>query len=574
VGIRDNIRAALGAGVEAFFKAEDDDEDEDLAPSGNDLAKPGGLKIPDTATELKEAVDDPKSLFWDPFSVIDALGYKDKPSGVTYSTLNTMLWRMPIIHSIVVTRINQITNFALPQETKFLPGYRVSLRDKKAEATPASEKKSRELEQWLMTTGKTEFPEGRDDFNTFLRKVLRDSLTYDQLCFEVVPDRAGKPAEFYAVDASTIRIADTTKLRFDEKEQDAVRYVQIYDGLVVAEYTQAEMCFGVRNPTSDIRNQNYGQSEIEMLISTVTSLLWAWDYNQKFFSQGTTAKGLINIKGAIPDKQMRAFRRFWYSQVGGGVENAFKQPILNADDLQWISMQQTNKEMEFNAWFDFLIKIATAIFGMDSMEINFRYGDSGGQSVFESANQSKLSASKDKGLKPLLQFLSGKINTHLIQRIDPDFVFEFVGLEVQTPAELADLQTKQIKTYKTVNEIRAEEDMPALPPEEGDVILDPVWAQLKGAQQQMEMQKQYADENGEEDEDDPFGNLENEFGAKNKPENGEQSDDGGDPSKGIDDKVESASNGKNANPFAKKENPFQKSTYDRRSSRVVVDLEL
>ena len=31
----------------------------------------------------------------------------------------------------------------------------------------------------------------RDDFETFLKKIVRDSLVYDQCCFEIVPDRSG-----------------------------------------------------------------------------------------------------------------------------------------------------------------------------------------------------------------------------------------------------------------------------------------------------------------------------------------------------------------------------------------------
>ena len=46
-----------------------------------------------------------------------------------------------------------------------------------------------------------------DDFDTFIRKITRDSLTYDQMCFEIIPDRKGRPAEIVAVDAATIRAA-------------------------------------------------------------------------------------------------------------------------------------------------------------------------------------------------------------------------------------------------------------------------------------------------------------------------------------------------------------------------------
>jgi HK97 family phage portal protein len=381
------------------------------------------------------------------------------------------------------------------------------MRNRKQAPTPVSERTSQSMERWLTTTGVTDNPVSRDSFDAFLKKVTRDSLVYDQMAWEVVPNRKGKPAEFYAVDAATIRIADTTRLHLDHNDTKVNRYVQIYDGLVVNEYNSQELLFGVRNPTTRIGAQQYGVSELEMLAHTITSMLWAWQYNEKLFSQGTSAKGILNFKGAIPEKQLRAFRTHWY-MMAAGIENAHKTPIVNSDDLQWINMQNTNKDMEFSAWMDFLIKVVCGIYGMDPMEINFKYGDSGGaKSMFESANNSKLSASKDKGLYPLLKFLELKINQSLIWPMDEDFEFKFVGLEAQSPTEQADLTTKLVKTIKTVNEARAEEDMPPLPNGLGDVILDPVWMQhltmAQGAQQQYDA-AQHAAENpppGQEVED-------------------------------------------------------------------------
>lgn len=459
----------------------------DAQQQANPPLMPNGPRTPRTPQELEAALSDPKSLFWDPFAVIDALGYKDKPSSITYQTLRAMVWRMPIVQAMIRTRLRQMSNFSAPQVDKYSTGFRITMKDKKAQPSPETEARSRQLEEWLLTTGVTENPGSRDNFDTFLQKFVQDSLTYDQACFEVVPSRTGKPAAFYAVDASTIRIADTTRLFLNPEDKDVVRFVQIYDGLVVSEYTSSELCFGIRNPTADIRNQQYGQSELEMLVTVVTALLWSFDYNQKFFSQGANVKGIINFKGPIPEKHLRAFRQHWYSMTAG-VENAFRTPIVNADDMQYVSMQQSNRDMEFNAWFDFLIKITAAIYGMDPMEINFKYGDSGGaKSMFESANQSKLSASKDKGLKPLLRFVQDKINQHLIQPLDPAYVFEFVGLEADSKSEQADLTTKLIKSIKTVNEARAEEDMPPLP--DGDIILDPVYSQHMSQRVQQEQQE-------------------------------------------------------------------------------------
>ena len=419
------------------------------------------------------AEDEPKSLMWDPYALVEQLGYKEKPSPITYGTLQAMVWKVPIIHAIIQTRVNQAASFATPQAHRFDPGFRVRLRDAKAKPTRADRKFIEEMERVIMQCGVTADSRGRDGFESFLRKILRDSLIYDQACFEVVPGRDGRPSEWYAIDGATIRKADTRSL-YPSKDLDEVAYVQVYDNTVITEYTAQELAFMVRNPRTDIRAQGYGISELEMLISTVTSILYAWNYNQHAFAQGSLQKGMLNLKGAIPEAQLRAFRRQWYQQVAG-VENAWRTPITNAEGLEWVNMQASNKDMEYSAWMDFLIKVACSIYQMDPIEVNFKYGAGGSKSMFDTGNRSKMVESKDRGLRPLLRSVGRQLDTSIIWPINPDFTLEFVGLDAQTPKELADLNTQRVRTIYTIDEVRAENDLPPLPDGKGDIILDTNW---------------------------------------------------------------------------------------------------
>lgn len=297
-------------------------------------------------------------------------------------------------------------------------------------------------------------------------------------CFEVVENRKGEPCEWFAVDASTIRLADTASAYLNEDLEDQIRYVQIYDGQVIAEFNQNELCFGVRNPRTDIRIFGYGVSELEMLIPTITSLLWGFEYNQRFFSQGSAPKGIINLKGTIPDKQLQQFRRHWY-QMLTSVENAWRTPILSAEDLQYVNLQQSSRDMEFNAWLDFLIKIACSMYQMNPVEVNFQYGNVGQrQSLQESNNKEKITESRERGLRPLLRFIAEKINQYIVWPINESFEFAFVGLDAHTREQVADLNVKRVKTVMTVDELRAEDDLPPLPDGKGEAILDPTWMQF------------------------------------------------------------------------------------------------
>jgi len=501
MGIRDSIgrlgKTALGAfgevlteyAGEPLAKAKRDDKDEEKEPKADKELTRGMVPI-------EKATDDPKSLFWDPYAIIEQLGYKDRPSMVTYGTLRAMTWKMPIVQAIIQTRLNQLAAFCTPQHDRYQLGFRLSLRDSEKEPTKAEMKWIRDMESIFMRTGVTDNIRGRDGLEDFMRKVMYDSMVLDQMTFEVVPNRKGTPAEWYAVDASTIRLADTASTHKNEDLKKEIRYVQIYDGMIISEYTQDELCFGVRNPRTDLRLYGYGVSELEMLIPIITSLLFSFQYNQNFFTQGSAAKGIINFKGTVPERQLQSFRRQWYQMISG-VENSWRTPITNSEDLQYINLQQSARDMEFSAWMDFLIKVTCSCFSIDPVEVNFQYGNSGQKaSLVEASNKEKITESKERGLRPLMSFFARAMNKYIVWPINENFEFEFVGLDSTTHSETADLATKQVKSYKTVDEIRAGEDLPPLPEGKGEIILDPVWMQNHMASQQGE--EGMPEEGGEE----------------------------------------------------------------------------
>jgi phage portal protein BeeE len=447
-----------------------------------------------SSSPVQKADNDPKSIFFDPYSIVEQFGYKDRPSSITYSTLWNIFCKLPIVQAIVFLRMNQIANFGIPQQDKFSLGFRIALKDKDKNATKEEQRFIAYMNNVLSRTGVTDNPRGRDSFKTFLKKLTIDTLLYDQMCFEIVPNRKGLPAEWYATDAATIRIADNGNVFNDEDKTKEIRYVQVYDGVVINEYTQNEMVFGVRHPNTNIRLQGYGISELELLVTTVTSLLHGHQYNQKFFTQGSSAKGILNFSGATNQKQLAEFKRHWYNLLSS-VDNAWKTPITNAEKIEWINMQQTHRDMEFSAWMDFLIKEACGVYATDPAEINFTYGNTGqSRALVESSSAEKIIESKERGLRPLLNDIAELISIHIVEPINPDFIFEFMGLDAETKDSVAKRNQQRVQTYITVDELRAEEDRPPLPDGQGEIILNQVYIQNK--QQSQAMAQQEDNENG------------------------------------------------------------------------------
>ena len=461
---------------------------------------------------------EPKSSFFDPYAYSDSTyGYKQKFSRISYDVLKRMSYQDPIVSAIIQTRLNQVANFAIPQPDKFKVGFKIEMKDDEAEKTPELEEARKNIETFMLNCGVKEelgsremaLPE-RSHFENFLRKVVRDSLTYDALTFEIVPRVDGKPYEFYAMDASTIRICSgvgqksnamelgVTKntprkdiaqrlnypayfLTDPDRGNDDPKFLQIVNGRVQATYGEEELCYGIRNPRTDLGSNGYGLGELELLVAVVTADLNQFTYNRNFFTQGSAIKGVLNFEGNIPPRQMEAFKRQWHAQVAG-VNNAWKTPIVNSDKLSFVSMHQGNREMEYSKWVDYLIKLITGVYLIDPSEINFDISRTGGGmgmgTSVESSNVQKQTMSKDKGLGPLLRFVQTQLNKYIIDRLDDRFEFTFVGLNAKSEKEHQELQVQQVSNWKTIDEIRAENDMEPLEDEGGGhLVLNPIWMQ-------------------------------------------------------------------------------------------------
>ena len=463
---------------------------------------------------------DMKAYMENPIRMAQATNYKDKPSSLSYNILYQMSVKNSVVGAVINTRVNQVSASTKPARfSEDGVGYKIRLRD--PSETPNSEQKEvmNSIELFLENCGFSDDSD-RDDFDTFIRKIVRDSLTYDQMCFEVIPDRKGKPAEILAVDAATIRAAsenyqaDQTWMEMvPNKKNEEVKWVQVVDGTIVSWFTARELAFGVRNPRTNINLQPYGFSELEQLIHQITSHLYAEEYNSKFFSQGGTTKGIINIKsdpnGVGNKEQLDSFKRQWRAQVNG-MTGAWKTPVLQVPNgIEYINVSQSNREMEFEKWMNYLVNIVCAVYQIDPAEVNFpnNGGVSGnGGSVFESSQEVKLKNSKDKGLKPLMRFIESIINKFVVSKFSQDYVFVFTGLDEKSEEEKAELDTKQVKTWRTVNEIRKEHGEKPL--ENGDIILDPSYLnyiqQKEMAAQQGEMgsdEEMMGDESNEEEPD-------------------------------------------------------------------------
>ncbi len=468
-----------------------------------------------------------KANLTDPLSLQYALGYKDRRHSLSYDILKRIPGQLSIIGAILQTRCNQVASFCQPYRREGSIGYIIQHKDPTHETTKSEAEFIKMLEEFIYRCGRPDKNphtqlDYRDDFETFLKKIVRDSLMYDQLCFEVVPDRKGLPYEFVAVDASTIRIAsnpedfmaDQTKLmnhqpqflRQDHhpyktlsllsrkhlqlKAGEIPAFIQLTNGQIDNVFTSEEMAFGVRNPRTDIYIQGYGYGELEQLLTIITAHLNAEEYNRRFFTQGSAPKGILNFKGDnLSPEQLENIQRQWRMNVEG-VHNAWRTPIFQSEQgVDWVPLSQSNREMEYGQWMEYLVKITCAVFLIDPSEVNFdMHGGVQQTPLFEASQEWKLKASRDRGLKPLLRFIARMINKHIIEPIDDAYTFSFVGLDELTEQEKHELRKEEVSSYKTLNEVRIKENLPAI--KGGDFPMNPAFFQAQQLLMQQEQQAQ------------------------------------------------------------------------------------
>lgn len=461
----------------------------------------------------KASITPAKAFFIDPLDFNANLGYKDKAYSLTYTTLKRMAGT-PIINAIIKTRKNQIADFAEPQADRYSTGFVIRKKAKNGVESKMDEKDKKianAITDFILNCG-SENSWTNDDFDTFIRKIVDDSLTYDQMTFECIRNRRGKLERFVATDASTFRMADSAfredyknaffnnrgadawyrqpDIRREEVNGYLPQYVQIYQNAVVNDFYPWELCFAVRNPTTSIYSNGYGVSELEELINVVTSMLWGDEYNRRFFSQGSAPKGLLRVKGGMSESALQQFKQQWQAMISG-VMQSWKTPVVEAD-VDWIDLQKNNRDMEYSSWMEYLIKLACAIYSIDPSEIGWDISRSSGNGgLFEKSEAERIQNSKDKGLYPILKFIQRKINKYIVEQINPDFEFVFMGLNGMTIEQELEMDIKKLNSFQTLNETREKWNLPAIK-EIGDIVENSIYWQAESARQQREQQEQQA----------------------------------------------------------------------------------
>lgn len=454
------------------------------------LQKPNVIPFPSNAVRKK--LPGMQSVYLDDMQISVMGDWYEKPSAFSFEAMRSMVDQTPILNAVIMTRIRQVQRFCRVQESGKGPGFKIALKDKDAHADEDQKQTIKLLQEFMLNSGWETKPRQRmrlrrDDFSSFMAKLVRDSLTMDSAPIETEfkKDKSLGLDGMYAVDGASIRLCTEEGYRGD----DEIFALQIVQGNIRSAYTYDDLIYLPRNPRTDVMTGGYGLSETELLVRVVTGFLNAFTYNTKYFDSNQIPKGLLHLTGNFTDQDISAFKRMWNAMVKG-VNNSWALPVMVSKDQEskaaFENFGVEVNEIMFAKWMTFLTSIICAIYGIAPDEINFESFTAGTSSLSGSDTEEKLANSKDKGLRPLLAYFENMFSDFIISEFSPNYVFRWTGLDEEDEKTVFERK----KLTMTWNEMRAEDKLDKIPGKIGDAPMNPtlisVWQQENQPQEEQD----------------------------------------------------------------------------------------
>jgi len=397
--------------------------------------------------------------------------------------------------------IDKTIPYTMPVAYGGTRGFAIELTDKDKKISPKQKKRAKEITEFFLQTGWDRSDRHPDDLNHYVKKILRDLQTLDQTATEKVPYIGGGLAYFLAIDAATI--VRCTEEGYDG--DDKIKFVQQIESQIVAQFTENQLMFQFDNPRTDIENFGYGYSKIEQCIDLFVSSINSFKFNADAFTEDNLPRGMLLLNGDMDMDAVEEIEDYivdTMSQIGQNGGSKWKIPIIptgqsgDKSSIQWQKMGETNNDMQYAEWMDFLTTGICAIYGVDPESLGLKTKQSA--KIMESGSAEGRKYSDDKGIGNAIIFLSRHFQS-MLDDIDPEFRFVFHGFEQDDAKELREAITSELSSTMSLNDMLREKDKPIM-----DAKLYP-WAEVAGMQN-SEYKELYIngatsdDETGQEDQ--------------------------------------------------------------------------
>ena len=449
-----------------------------------------------------------KGLLMDPLWVQSGSSglFRPKRGSIHNDYLKLIARANPVVGIIIGTMAAGVMGACRKQTDHYDLGYVVKPT---REDIQTDTKEVEELEDYIWNCGIKEHRREEDkmtfdrwaynvtwDFARFGYCTLERDYTDDDRLYSFLPLPAGSmyyadpntTKEVYRQEADVFQAGLRHALRdfepMDPEDQDTegqIKYVQMVNGRAGATFTSKELIFSKLTDDNDLDLNGYPISPLNKAIDAVTNHLKVEKHQSMFFTHGMASRGILVLKGNASPQTVQNLQRQW-SQVTGS-QNAWRTPVLGGlTGADWINLQPSNRDMEFAAYQDHLLRLLHSAFMISPVETGFEYLSRGTEqrSMSESSNEWKLTASRDRWLRPILNRIEAIINEEVLPRyskaLSEKYRFCFVGLDAETREEETTRLAGEVALHTTLNEARKEAAKNPLPIG-GNLILNPLLIQ-------------------------------------------------------------------------------------------------
>lgn len=453
------------------------------------IVKPEEKSMPAAGTNSQRAVLPTRAMTVNPMNRLMYRGSRNiiEPNrSIDYSVLRRISEKAWLINAIIGHLSRQVQPFLKPSTDNNIRGFQIRLKDKGS--TPSAEDKDliKRYTAFFVNTGFGDDPDREDKLVQHATKAIRDVYTLDQVTTELQRTKTRKAYAFWAVDPATI-------LKCSEEGyygNDRIKYIQQVQLQTTAMFTRDDLIFDYMNPRTDVDHSGYGYSYVEQAIELILAMINSFVYNSGFFTEDRLPRGMLLLQGDADTEEVEMMEDYLINIMSGGPGSKWRVPILPAGasgtgdagrKVEWVSLQGSNKDMEFSQWTETIWSSVSALFGVDLEELGIKTSKSG--SVLGDNVGPKIDASKARGLATSLSFLESHYQK-ILDKLDPRFDFEFMGYERDDPSVKNSTREAELRTFKTIDEIRVESGLKPFKQPWSMIPLNPYAVQLFQSSQQ------------------------------------------------------------------------------------------
>ncbi|WP_244944526.1 phage portal protein [Leptospira bandrabouensis] len=346
------------------------------------------------------------------------------------------------------------------------PGFEYKLKQKDISASDIQRKEMAEFANRVFLMGdksQSDWRE-RERLGEVLEMATRDTLAIDAVAYLRTYNRAGEICDVRYLDPATIFRVDPRKGYKGDKN---ITHVQMVHNTVTETYEAGRIVYRHKNNLSDIRMRGFGYSPIESCLVEIMSLLFTIKHNADRFNSRNPPKAIISSKNAIPKSDQERIELIWENAFFGPREG-FKIPMMfGAGEIQ-VHNLDVSDDFEFDKMLQMVSSFIIARHGIDPAQLGLRLNQS--QSLAEPSMDGRQHFSRDRAHGSIMSFHQDCLNEVFDPSDESPITLSFIGVKTEQEDKKADLEDKQFKVSRSLDEIRKANDLPTMKEEAEDYV--------------------------------------------------------------------------------------------------------